>query len=307
LQALGASLKARFSQAIRSRPFIAPFLFKIQIPENTSTRIAENKDHGHVQTKPQHFETVIIGTGFSGLLAAMRLKKERLDDFVLLERSSNLGGTWRDNSYPGAEVDVPTGLYSISFVPYPFSKRYAPQSELLKYTNHIIDKFDLRERTKTNQAVTRLTVFMGRAQWIIPRSDRNYGAVERFVTNLPGIRHIKRFMIFGYHEVRFIAFRRYPFTSAISRAIKNLYARNLKKNLQRYRAHNADWDPHKRRQRHPPGHHCVRDGILCLHQHGQGAHVPGLWPGRPQPEQRMGTRDCLLQRHRGGAKSPLTS
>jgi len=278
---------------------------------------------GRVNTVPQNFEIVIIGTGFSGLLAAIRLKQNRLDDFVLLERSSAMGGTWRDNAYPGAEVDVPTGLYSLSFVPYPFSKRYAPQHELLAYTHHIIDKFRLRKHARTNQTVSRLTwdesrcvwnievasgeryvarfvidtsgvlanprkpciegaetfqgvsyhtaqwnhdvpyagkrvgvigsgcsaaqvvpaiagqvarltVFMGRAQWIIPRSDRTYGALERFITNLPGIRHVKRFLIFAYHEVRFIAFRRYPFTATVSRLIKNLYARTLRKNLEKY-------------------------------------------------------------------------
>jgi cation diffusion facilitator CzcD-associated flavoprotein CzcO len=82
--------------------------------------------------------------------------------------------------------------------------------------------------------VARLTVFMGRAQWIIPRSDRSYGPLERFLTNLPGIRHLKRLLIFAYHEVRFIAFRRYPYTASISRLIKSLYARNLGKNLERY-------------------------------------------------------------------------
>jgi cation diffusion facilitator CzcD-associated flavoprotein CzcO len=280
-------------------------------------------ESNRMQADPQHFETAIIGTGFSGLLAAVQLQKHRFHDFVLLERSSDLGGTWRDNSYPGAEVDIPTGLYCISFIPYPFKKRYAPQSELLAYTRYIVDKFHLRKHARTHQAVTkltwdesrclwqievesgerytarfvidtsgvlanpktpyiagaesfqgaafhtaqwdhtvaceekrvgvigsgcsaaqvvpaiagqveRLTLFMGRAQWIIPRSDRTYNAAERFLTNLPGIRHIKRFFIFAYHEVRFIAFRHYPFTSAISRFIKNLYARNLKKNLEKY-------------------------------------------------------------------------
>ena len=271
----------------------------------------------------RYFETVIIGTGFSGLLAAIRLKKKDLNDFVLLERASDIGGTWRDNAYPGAEVDIPTGLYSISFVPYKFRKRYAPQSELLAYTNYVIDKFDIRKHTRTNQPVTkltydeheclwhvevesgeryvarfvidtsgvlanpnipdiegaesfrgtkfhtaqwnhdvpyagkrvgvigsgcsaaqvvpaiaarveRLTVFMGKAQWIIPRADRRYGSAERFIKNLPGLRHLKRLLIFSYHEVRFVAFRRYPFTSAISRFIKKLYAGNLKKNLDKY-------------------------------------------------------------------------
>ncbi|MEH6358886.1 MAG: NAD(P)/FAD-dependent oxidoreductase [Pseudomonadales bacterium] len=270
-----------------------------------------------------YFETIIIGTGFSGLLAAIRLKKNNLEDFVLLERGSDIGGTWRDNSYPGAEVDIPTGLYSFSFVPYKFKKKYSPQSELLEYTNYIIDKFDIRKKTKTNQAVTKLTyndskclwdvevasgekyvarfiidtsgvlanpkipdikgaesfhgakfhtaqwdhstpyegkrvavigsgcsaaqvipaiagkvsqltVFMGKAQWIIPRSDRNYSAAERFITNLPGIRHLNRFLIFSYHEARFVAFRRYPFTSKISGFIKKQYAKTLKNNLEKY-------------------------------------------------------------------------
>ena len=275
------------------------------------------------QSGTQFFETIIIGTGFSGLLAALKLKKKDLNDFVLLERSADIGGTWRDNSYPGAEVDIPTGLYSISFVPYQFKKRYSPQSELLEYTNYVIDKFDFRKNVKTNQAVTKLTyfeneylwhvevasgerytarfiidtsgvlanpkipdiegaesfrgpkfhtarwnhdvsyegkhvgiigsgcsaaqvvpaiagqvnqltVFMGKAQWIIPRSDRNYSAIERIVFNLPGVRHIKRFLIFSYHEVRFVAFRRYPFTEKISKFVKYLYARTLKKNLEKY-------------------------------------------------------------------------
>jgi len=293
------------------------------MPDHPAPPTAEGTHDGVADTAVRYFETIIIGTGFSGLLAAIRLKQRHLDDFVLLERSSDMGGTWRDNAYPGAEVDVPTGLYSISFVPYPFRKRYAPQSELLAYTRHIIDTFQLREKTRTNQAVSRLTwdesrcvwnvevasgeryvarfvidtsgvlanprtpyiegaetfqgasfhtaqwnhdvayagkrvgvigsgcsaaqvvpaiagevgrltLFMGRAQWIIPRSDRDYGPLERVVTNLPGIRHVKRFLIFGYHEMRFIAFRRYPFTATISRVMKKLYARNLRKNLEKY-------------------------------------------------------------------------
>jgi len=57
--------------------------------------------------------------------------------------------------------------------------------------------------------VDRLTVFTGKAQWIIPRSDRIYSPVERFLVSLPGIRHLNRLIVFGYHEVRFAAFRRW--------------------------------------------------------------------------------------------------
>jgi cation diffusion facilitator CzcD-associated flavoprotein CzcO len=272
---------------------------------------------------PRHVETVIIGTGFSGLLAAIRLQKKGCEDFVLLERSSELGGTWQANSYPGAEVDIPTSLYCISFIPYPFRKSFAPQSELLAYTNHIIDKFGLRQHARTNQTVThlvfderaflwqvhtesgdrysarfvidasgvlanphvpritgadsfsgpifhsghwdhsvafegkrvavigsgcsaaqivpamagkvsRLTLFMGKAQWILPRADRQYGAVERFVRILPGIRHGIRWLVFAAYDIRFIGFRRYPGMSGVSRLIKAHYRRSLKKHLDKH-------------------------------------------------------------------------
>ena len=157
-----------------------------QIPDNVPAAVLEEMHEGSADTAPRHFETVIIGTGFSGLLAAIRLQQNRLDDFVLLERSSDMGGTWRDNAYPGAEVDVPTGLYSISFVPWPFTKRYAPQSELLAYTRHIIDTFRLREKTRTNQAVTRLTWDEGQRMWNVEvASGERY--VARFVIDTSGV------------------------------------------------------------------------------------------------------------------------
>lgn len=273
--------------------------------------------------QPRHFETLIIGTGFSGLLAAVRLQKKGCHDFVLLERSAELGGTWQVNSYPGAEVDVPTSLYCISFIPYPFKKSFAPQSELLAYTNHIIDKYGLRKQARTNQTVTRLdfdarecrwqvqtvsgesysarfvidcsgvlanphipaikgaesfngpifhaghwdhtvayegkrvavigsgcsaaqivpaiagkvsrlTLFMGKAQWILPRSDRQYGTVERVARTLPGIRHLIRLCVFLFYDLRFVAFRRYPGLSGISRRIKEQYRKHLQGQLDTY-------------------------------------------------------------------------
>ena len=271
----------------------------------------------------RHFETVIIGTGFSGLLAAIRLQKKGCTDFLLLERSSELGGTWQANTYPGAEVDIPTSLYCISFIPYPFRKTFSPQSELLAYTNHVIDAFGLRSHERTNQRVTklafderhflwhvetksgerytarfvidssgvlanphipeikgaetfegprfhaghwdhsvgyegkrvgvigsgcsaaqivpaiagkvaRLTLFMGKPQWILPRSDRHYSALERRVRTLPGIRHAVRLLVFVFYDIRFIAFRRYPGISGIGRFMKGHYRRRLKKQLDKY-------------------------------------------------------------------------
>jgi cation diffusion facilitator CzcD-associated flavoprotein CzcO len=82
--------------------------------------------------------------------------------------------------------------------------------------------------------VSRLTLFMDKAQWILPRSDRSYGALERFVRTLPGIRHLIRLLVFIFYDIRFLAFRRYPVTSTISRFMKSNYRIRLKKHLETY-------------------------------------------------------------------------
>jgi cation diffusion facilitator CzcD-associated flavoprotein CzcO len=66
---------------------------------------------------------VIVGAGFSGIGMAIRLRQMGVDDFVVLDRGNDLGGTWRDNSYPGAACDVPSNLYSFSFALNPVSER----------------------------------------------------------------------------------------------------------------------------------------------------------------------------------------
>ena len=81
--------------------------------------------------------------------------------------------------------------------------------------------------------VSLLTLFMCKAQWIHPRSG-HYGAVERFVRTLPGIRHIIRLLVFAFYDIRFIAFRRYPGISGISRLMKDHYRRRLKAHLDKY-------------------------------------------------------------------------
>ena len=268
-------------------------------------------------------ETVIIGSGFSGLLAAIRLQKKGFDDFVILERNAEAGGTWQVNSYPGAEVDIPTCLYSVSFIPYPFTKTFAPQSELLAYTRHIMDRFKLKPKIRTGQRVcclrydasacrwtvqtaagmryrarfvidtsgvlanphipeirgaasfkgaqfhaaqwdhsvtyegkrvavigsgcsgaqivpaiadqvARLTLFMGKAQWIMPRSDRQYGSLERQLRILPGIRHLIRWAVFAFYDMRFVAFRRYPGIYSIGQLMKRYYRQRLARELNRY-------------------------------------------------------------------------
>jgi cation diffusion facilitator CzcD-associated flavoprotein CzcO len=108
-------------------------------------------------TKPEKTSPsiAIIGTGFAGLCMGIRLKQVGLDSFTILERAEAIGGTWRDNTYPGAACDVPSHLYSFSFEPNPrWTRQFAPQAEILDYLEHCTDKYGLRPHLRFNSPVT---------------------------------------------------------------------------------------------------------------------------------------------------------
>jgi cation diffusion facilitator CzcD-associated flavoprotein CzcO len=106
---------------------------------------------------PQH-EIVIIGAGFSGIGAAIELKRQGIDDFVILERADAVGGTWRDNTYPNVAVDIPSLTYQFSFEMNPnWSRLFAPGEEVWEYAEHCVDKYGLREHLRLGTEVTSAT------------------------------------------------------------------------------------------------------------------------------------------------------
>lgn len=103
----------------------------------------------------KHVDVAIIGTGFAGLGMAIRLKDAGMDDFVLLEKADEVGGTWRDNHYPGCACDVPSHLYSFSFAQNPeWSRLFSPQPEILGYLKRVTDERGLRDHIRFNSALT---------------------------------------------------------------------------------------------------------------------------------------------------------
>jgi cation diffusion facilitator CzcD-associated flavoprotein CzcO len=98
----------------------------------------------------------VIGAGFGGIAAAVKLTKAGIDDFTVFEKSSGPGGTWRDNRYPGAEVDVGSHLYSFSFRPNDWSRTHAQQPELQRYLEQVVDEFGLRDHFRFDTAVERV-------------------------------------------------------------------------------------------------------------------------------------------------------
>jgi cation diffusion facilitator CzcD-associated flavoprotein CzcO len=94
---------------------------------------------------PTRYEIVIIGAGFGGIGMAIRLKRAGWHDFVVIEKADKVGGTWRDNTYPGCACDIPSLLYSLSFAPSTsWSRRYPGQSEIYEYLEECVDRFGLQ-------------------------------------------------------------------------------------------------------------------------------------------------------------------
>ncbi|GGE46689.1 flavin-binding monooxygenase [Halopseudomonas oceani] len=100
-------------------------------------------------------DAIIIGSGFGGLGMAIQLDRAGISHFLLLEKAADIGGTWRDNHYPGSGCDVPSHLYSYSFEPRTtWPHKYARQDEIHAYIRHCADKYHLRQRVRLNCEVS---------------------------------------------------------------------------------------------------------------------------------------------------------
>ncbi len=97
---------------------------------------------------------IVVGAGFSGLAAGVELRRRGITDFLILEKANRVGGTWRENTYPGAACDVPSHLYSYSFEPNPrWSRAYGGQAEILAYLEHCADTYGLRSHLRFGETV----------------------------------------------------------------------------------------------------------------------------------------------------------
>jgi cation diffusion facilitator CzcD-associated flavoprotein CzcO len=108
-------------------------------------------NNGHQRSD---FPIAIIGAGFAGIGMAIQLKKAGIHSFTMFERAGEIGGTWRDNTYPGAACDVRSHLYSLSFEPNPdWTRLYAGSDEIQRYLLHCVEKYGLRAHLRTNTAI----------------------------------------------------------------------------------------------------------------------------------------------------------
>ena len=132
-------------------------------------------------------EVVIIGSGFSGLGAAVALHEMGIENFVILEREEELGGTWVQHDYPGLEVDMPFFIYSFPFeMKDDWSQVYPTGKEMKQYTLHCAEKFDLRRRTRTSTTVERTEYDADANVWRVTVAG-GQTIVSRYLVNATGL------------------------------------------------------------------------------------------------------------------------
>jgi cation diffusion facilitator CzcD-associated flavoprotein CzcO len=118
-------------------------------------------------------DTLIIGAGFTGLGAAIKLKQAGVEDIVIVERSDRVGGTWRDNTYPGIACDIPSLLYSFSFVKNPsWSRAYPTGGEICAHIEDLTDQFGLRQLIRFDTEITGLSFAEDTGVWTATTKGR---------------------------------------------------------------------------------------------------------------------------------------
>ena len=177
---------------------------------NSANSVVDMKHAKPVSALPREVDHLIIGAGFAGLCAAIKLQEAGETDFVVVERGSDVGGTWRDNTYPGAECDVPSQLYSYSFAPNPnWSRSFSPQPEIQAYIKRVADESGTLDRFVFDTAAQDATWDEERQRWIVETSDGTYaartvisGAGGLSEPKLPEIEGIETFQGEVFHSAR---------------------------------------------------------------------------------------------------------
>ncbi|WP_410608628.1 flavin-containing monooxygenase [Amycolatopsis sp. lyj-109] len=136
----------------------------------------------------ERFKVVIVGTGFSGLGQAIQLEKAGLRDYVVLEKATEVGGTWRDNSYPGCACDVQSHMYSFSYEQNPdWSRSFSPQPEIFEYLKGVADKYRLREKIRFGVELTGAHWDERERRWTATTKDGREFVAQFLVSGVGGL------------------------------------------------------------------------------------------------------------------------
>ena len=133
------------------------------------------------------YDVIVIGAGFSGIGAAIKLDEAGFGNFLIVEASDGVGGAWHANTYPGVAVDIPSFSYSFSFEKNPeWSRIYAPGVELKGYAEHCVDKFNLRSRIRCNTRITAADFDEANHSWTLHTAGGEH-LTARYVVSAAGV------------------------------------------------------------------------------------------------------------------------
>ena len=164
------------------------------------------------QSKQQvyQFDTVVVGAGISGIAAAYKLQQANYESFIVIEKASRVGGTWRDNNYPGCGCDVPSALYSFSFSPsHRWSHLFARQPEILNYLEDVVAKHALTEKIQFNVELLHAKWDEKQHVWLLQTNQGLYRAKSVIFSTgpitepaLPKVKGIESFQGEMFHSAR---------------------------------------------------------------------------------------------------------
>lgn len=145
-------------------------------------------DQSSGDTHGSGYDVAIIGAGFSGIGMAHKLRAAGIEDIIVLERALGVGGTWRDNVYPGCACDIPSHLYSFSFRQNAdWSRLYPSQQEIRRYLEDCVDDFGLNDKLRCGSAVERATFDEGTGRWTIRLADGSSITAAALVSAIGGL------------------------------------------------------------------------------------------------------------------------
>lgn len=171
----------------------------------------EKKVTSTKKKQPVHtYDTIVVGAGISGIAAAYQMNQAGYHDYIVLEKASRVGGTWRDNNYPGCGCDVPSALYSFSFSPsHKWSHLFAKQPEILSYLEEVVEKYDLGGKIEFDHELTQAKWDEAQHIWHLQTSKGAYQAKTVIFTtgpitepSLPKLKGIETFKGEMFHSAR---------------------------------------------------------------------------------------------------------
>lgn len=168
-------------------------------------------DYATATRSHPHTKVAIIGAGFGGIAMAIRLQQHGIYDFIIIEKGSDFGGTWRDNQYPGAACDVQSHLYSLSFAPKSnWSKRYAEAPEIFSYIQDLVTDYNLRAFCRLNTEVLAAHYQADRCLWQLQLQDQSileaqfviFASGPLHIPQIPHIPGIEKFQGKVFHSAQ---------------------------------------------------------------------------------------------------------